>query len=1017
MNSLINRISIICLLMITLSTFSLFAQRTVFSMSEYNKDNGLPDESVKDIVTDQEGVPFFATDNGLYVLVHNEFHYVPAPKGKSFFFKAFFILKDNTILVIADDAIYKLIPGLEHRQLELFIDCNNGADSPQYPKNIYEDGSNRIWIVDYTNIFCYSDGKLHKYKMDEKNKSTSSLRSYQFLELDHGHLMVVSQKGWFYRFNEEIKAFEEMNDKSEFIVHSSFLYRSNEFLLGTSEGLMNYKFSPEGYFVEKTVLDSFIIASSIIPLKHNRFLVGTWFQGLIEIYFEPQFGIYPVGGFPSFTINNMHKDRFGCIWASTNSGAIHMETEFFSTQFLNMNSDYVKDLVKTEEAIFFLNGKDVYTVDADYSIEKYLELGINNNTKLAVWENLILVGNAKGEVSCYKNHKLMFHFKLSGIDVTDIAINSMHEAWVITNSELFRLDLLDGSYKSYLQQFGGERIVRDVEYINDTDLIISGVNQSSYLFIYNMMDDNIINISVEADFMKGRDFLTRDIEIDGDSIFIGSSLGLIKYIDSKVERVDLGQYTEKEVVAVAKDKRGDLWISGSKGVFRKSGDNINLFSTEDGLPSKISYEGNMLVDSRGVLWIGTSNGLSYADANQKIKKSPKPLAYGVLDEDHTLLSNGKNVVNKNTTVLLNVSSLLYPQSKNLFEYSINNGLTRENTWLPLTTKNQILISDLKVGNYQLNLRTKHTGNYFWSEETIMFVRVDEVWYLRWYSLVVYILFLFVLVYFTYVTSKIRAHKRMLNLRRLINENTKDLKLLNQELETANMAKDKFISILAHDLRNPFNAIRGFSQILVDHSEVLDNDEKQELIEMIYKSSDDTFKLLENLLEWANVQKGNLKANPESLNLRILMQNNLEIHQKLAAVKRIKIEGKFQDLFIIADKHMLDAVIRNLISNAIKYSNSGDTINLEIKEIGDMAMIKIMDHGVGMSKERMNQLFRLDTISSTVGTSDETGTGFGLMLSKEFIDLNGGKIEVTSEKDMGTVFSVYLPLSKIKSIDS
>lgn len=1011
MNSLLRRISLICLLILSLSVVSSLAQRTVFSLSEYNKGNNLPEELVKDIVTDGYGIPHFATDNGLYALIHNEFHNIIPPEGKSSYFKAFSVLKDHTILVIADDAIYKLVHGREASHLELFIDCNNRDAYPHFPKNIFEDSQNRLWIADHTDVFCYTEGELHKYKMDEKNKTTSFARSYQFVELDQGQIITVSQKGWFYKFNKETNSFEGINEKAEFIVHSLFLHRSNEFLLGTSKGLMNYKCSSDGRILEKKILDPYIVASCIIPIKNDRFLVGTWFQGLIEICYQPQIRIYPVGGFPSFTVNNMYKDRLGCVWAATNSGVVHLEKEFFSTQLLNGNTDYVNDVVKDGIYVYFLNGKDIYRVNPDYSVETYLELKTNNSTKLGIWNNLILVGNEKGEIDCYKDHKLMFHFKLSDMEVTDIAINSKYEAWAVSNSELFKLDLLNGNQKSYLQQFGGERIVFDVEYYNGTDLIISGAKSGTYLYQYKKEDDSIRNISVEADFLKGKEFWTTDIEVDGDSLFIGSSIGLIKYYGGEVERLDLGQYNEMGVVSVAKDKGGDLWIKGSKGVFRRKGNDINLFTTDDGLPSKISLIGNMLVDSRGILWLGTSNGLSYADAEQRSKKSPKPLIYGISENEHILLFDGEYEMIKNTTILFDVSSVFYPQSKNQFEYCIQSGVNTKKEWLSLTEKNQILIPDLKVGNYQLKLRTKHDGNNLWSEETILPIRVNEVWYLRWYSLVVFVLFLIGLIYLTYLTSKNRAYLRMLILRRMINEKTRDLKQVNQELETANLAKDKFISILAHDLRNPFNAIRGFSQMLVDHANDLDDDEKDELIKMIYTSSDDTFKLLENLLEWANVQKGNLKANPESLNLRILMQNNLELHQKLAAVKRIKIEGEFQDLFIKADKYMLDTVIRNLISNAIKYSYSDDTINLEIEEMSDMAMIKIMDHGVGMSQERIDQLFRLDAISSTIGTSDETGTGFGLMLSKEFIDLNRGRIEVTSEKDKGTVFSVFIPLDK------
>lgn len=1010
LHPVIIRISIIYVLVFLLSVASLNAQRTVFSISEYNKENSLPEELVKDIVTDQNGIPYFATDNGLFALIHNEFHRVPVPEGKSSLIKSFSVLKDNSILVLSDDAIYKFVDGIEYNSLELFVDCNKGPDTPQYAMNIYEDSRNRIWIADQTDIFCYSGGELIKYAMEEKNKSKSYLRSYQFIELDHGQVIAVSQKGWFYKLNEDMNYFEDMNEKSEFTVHSSFLYKSNEFLLGTSKGLMNFKFSSEGNIVKKALLDPFIIASSIVPMGRDHFLVGTWFQGLVEVNLNSHLKTYPVGGFPSFTVNNMHRDRFGCVWAATNSGVVHLEKEFFSSQLQNMTSDYVKDIVEGGSTVYFLNGKKVHKINEDYSVDTYLELATNNSTKLALWENLTLVGNAKGEVHYYKDKKLLYQFKLSDVEVMDIAINSRQEAWVITDSELFKLDLINYSQSSYLQQFDNLRVAKDVEYINKTDLIISGVNPSNYLYTYNLIGDSVRNISVEADFMKGNEFWTRDVEIDGDSLFIGSSIGLIKYFDGNVERIDLDEFTNEEVVAVIKDKKDNLWVSGSKGIYRKSGADICIFAEEDGLPSKTSYAGNLLVDSTGVIWVRTSNRLSYADIKQSPKKSPKPLIYGVLKEDRVLLSNKKYETNKNTTILFDVGSLFYPQSKNKFEYSINNRLTDKDVWLPLTAKNQILISGLKVGDYQLKLRTKHAGNYYWSEEAFLFISVNKVWYLRWFSLVFYVLIFLALIYLTYVTSKNRARKRMLNLRRMINEKTKDLKQLNQELEMANKSKDKFISILAHDLRNPFNAIRSFSQMLVDHDNEFSQEEKTELIEMIYKSSDDTYQLLENLLEWANVQKGNLKVKPESFNLGSLMQKNQEIHQKLAAVKKIKITGKFHNLFIDADKRMTETVVRNLISNAIKFSYPENAIDLEIDEIDNLAVIKIKDYGVGMSPDRLSQLFRIDSISSSSGTSDETGSGFGLMLAKEFVELNNGTIEVSSEKDKGTIFSVYLPLS-------
>lgn len=1011
MNQFIYKVLIFCLLFASMLAEPLFAQRTIFRMHEYNKESSLPDELVKDIVGDQFGNQYLATDNGLFAFSYDEFHEILTPEWKSKYFKSFIELSDQTILVVADDAIYKIVQGGEYGKLEMFIDCNAESDQPQYPKNIYEDSKNRLWIADHTDLFCFSDGELVKFKMGKKNKSTSYQRSYQFMEMDNGQILAVSQTGWFYKFDENIKQFEEMNHKSEFIVHTLFLFKSNEFLLGTSKGLYNYKYSTEGGLVERKVLDQNIIASCIIPLSRNRFLVGTWFQGLIEVYLDPVFGYYPVGGFPTFTVNNLYRDRFGCIWAATNSGVVHMEKEFFSTQFIKGNSDLVKDLVRDKDKLYFLNGKDVYRIKDDFSIETYHSFENINSTGIGVWDDVLLLGNDKGEVSFYKNHKLVYRYKLSEASVTDIAVNSSREAWAVSDLELFRLDLWDGSVKSYLHQFDGKRLVHDVEYLDDHDLIICGNDENSYLFRYHHMNDTVGNISVKADFMTGKEFWTRDIEIDGDTIYVSSLIGLLKFYDSKVERVDMGTSTNTEITSVVKDQKGYLWVSGAKGVTRKAGDDLTLFTTEDGLPSKTSYVGNMLIDNKGVLWVGTANGLSYANISKKTMESPEAVIHRVQNNQHALLADLELEVDKNAMILLNVSSLFYPQSKNRFKYCIKSKAGMLEDWQSLSSKKQILISNLVIGNYELIIKSKHDGNYFWSQELVIPISVNQLWYLQWYSMLSLIIFLTGLVYLTVILSKKRARIRMLNLRRLVNEKTQDLNLVNLELKNANMAKDKFLSIIAHDLRNPFNAIRGFSQMLIEDGNVMDEDEKKDLIETIYRSSDDTYRLLENLLDWANVQKGRLEVSPTSFNMGKLMRDNLEIHKKLAALKKVSVEGEFPDLFVMADQRMTDTVIRNLISNAIKYSHPEQRIVLELEKNTRMAIVKITDQGVGMSPEKLEHLFHIDTIYSSNGTSDETGSGLGLMLCKEFIDLNGGAIRVDSEVNKGTVFSFTIPLDK------
>jgi signal transduction histidine kinase len=250
---------------------------------------------------------------------------------------------------------------------------------------------------------------------------------------------------------------------------------------------------------------------------------------------------------------------------------------------------------------------------------------------------------------------------------------------------------------------------------------------------------------------------------------------------------------------------------------------------------------------------------------------------------------------------------------------------------------------------------------------------------------------------------------MLELEKLVSERTVQLQDANENLLLANKAKDRFLSIIGHDLRNPFNAIRGFSKMLIHDADMLSEDEKKELTEMIYKSSDDTFKLLESLLQWANVQKGKFTLNKEFFDLAEIMQRNLELHKSLALLKDITVIGDFESIMVDADKAMVDTIIRNLMSNAIKFSYANQSILLKAFKKGNFAVIQVKDEGVGMTDAQVEKLFKIDTVFTSEGTANETGTGFGLMLSKEFVEMNGGKIRVSSLKGKGTSFYFSIPL--------
>ena len=242
-----------------------------------------------------------------------------------------------------------------------------------------------------------------------------------------------------------------------------------------------------------------------------------------------------------------------------------------------------------------------------------------------------------------------------------------------------------------------------------------------------------------------------------------------------------------------------------------------------------------------------------------------------------------------------------------------------------------------------------------------------------------------------------------------------LKESEAELRESNETKDKFFSIIAHDLKSPFNAILGFSSILVENHKEYDEDERDMMIKTVNNSANNAFKLLENLLTWSRSQSGKIPFIPEELYFKILLIETISNLQASANQKQIQlIETISEEEVIFADKNMISTVLRNLISNAVKFTNKGGNIVIssQAHSNSNFLEISVKDSGVGIPKEKIDDLFRIDKDTSTKGTENEKGTGLGLILCKEFVAKHGGKIWVESEIDKGSTFYFTIPNKKI-----
>jgi signal transduction histidine kinase len=233
-----------------------------------------------------------------------------------------------------------------------------------------------------------------------------------------------------------------------------------------------------------------------------------------------------------------------------------------------------------------------------------------------------------------------------------------------------------------------------------------------------------------------------------------------------------------------------------------------------------------------------------------------------------------------------------------------------------------------------------------------------------------------------------------------------------KLRELNATKDKFFAIIAHDLKSPFNGILGFSEILKDEARDLDIDSIVAYTEIIYSTAKQTLKLLENLLDWAGMQRGGFHYEPKKTIINNLIDDEMGSLIHYANQKSILLDYEAtEEIVVPADEKMISTVLRNLISNAIKFTPRNGKVNIEVNRTKDHVEVAISDTGIGMEQKSIAQLFKIETSFSSRGTENEKGTGLGLLLCKEFVEKHGGKIWVKSEKDKGSTFAFTLPIGE------
>ena len=232
---------------------------------------------------------------------------------------------------------------------------------------------------------------------------------------------------------------------------------------------------------------------------------------------------------------------------------------------------------------------------------------------------------------------------------------------------------------------------------------------------------------------------------------------------------------------------------------------------------------------------------------------------------------------------------------------------------------------------------------------------------------------------------------------------------NEQLEMLNDSKDKFFSIVAHDLISPFSAVLGYSEILLEESGSMERNQISQFATDIHSISQKAFNLLNELLDWSRIQTGRMPYEPEMISIHGIVHDLFALYEQNARKKNIELKNSIVDgQRLYADYKMISTTLRNLLSNAIKFTDQDGQIEIGSRMNNGSVEVFVKDTGVGISDEDMNKIFKIDVHHTQIGTNKEKGTGLGLILCQEFVNKNGGKIWVESEFGEGSKFIFTLP---------
>jgi signal transduction histidine kinase/ligand-binding sensor domain-containing protein len=992
--------------------------------------SSLADNVIKTLFEDHNKNLFIGTENGLCLYDRikdrflNYFYDKSSPlKGLSCTVSK--IIEDsegNFWLATTVGLVY--FDRLKNKINQYSHDANNPASiSNNTVEYIFNDRKGRLWVATRggLNIFLPESGTFKHIKKDDAGNSLAGTVFINIAEDLDGNIWFGSTDG-LYCLKNDLKSgsdslkhyYHVANDNNSLsinLVRSLFVDDSGNIWIGTDNGGMNLfnKEKQTFWHYGKNDYDPRSLNNeaieSIYQDKTGKLWIGTYTGGL-NISMSNSDAIVKYENLPGAQLSLSHntvtcfsEDLLGQIWVGTDGGGLNL-FERKKERFRRYNTHNSS-----------LSSNAILCIHEDSL----------NQLWMGTWEGgLNKLDLKSGRITSITT-------KNSGIqddNIYAIAEGRNNDLWLGSFEHgLIHYEINERKFTEYSSEnsgLGNDMVIKILNFSKGR--LIIGTTQNFQIF----SPENNQFVTYRSDPLNSNSLSyprVTDILPENDScIWIGTPNGLNQF---NPKNESFKRYYKKDglpdnfIKGLILDKQGFLWVTTGNGVCRFDYKNRKFknYTKADGFQSNEFSERSILRTNEGDLLMGGTRGFNLLfpekiSENQNIpdvlitdlkvfNKSVKPggkgspLLMNITESGSLILSHELSVLTFNFAVM----DFSVPE-KNQYAYMMENF---DKDWIYTANRGEATYTNLNPGNYVF--RVKGTNNDgLWNETgTSIRITILPPWWNTWLFRVIFISSLIlILVLFYY------SRMRQLNNQKILLEKAVAIKTI--ELKELNASKDKFFSIIAHDLKNPFGTIIGISEMLNEEIDSENSARIREFGNMINTSAVQTLRLLENLLEWANSQRGKILFEPGPVKLNELLIEEFNVLSDTAKTKNIDLKNYLPDnLIISADKNMIRTILRNLISNAIKFTHKNGIVEVKAAIANNQVVISVSDNGIGMTKEFIPKLFRIDGDLSTRGTDNEKGTGLGLFLCKEFVEKHHGKIWVESEPGKGSIFRFVLPL--------